>query len=286
MLAVYAVVVLVALTLIGRKLGTDIFPTVDAGQIRIRLRAPTGTRIERTEVIALKALDIIAEEAGKNNVDITLGYVGVQPPSFPVNTIYQWSSGPHEAVLQVALKRGSGARVAELRERLRPKLAAALPGTEFSFEAADIVSQIMNFGSSTPIEVAISGSSLAANRAYAQTVRNQMNQIRALRDIQFGQPLDYPTVDVNIDRERAGQLGVTVEQVSRSLVAATSSSRFTQPNYWRDPTSGNAYQVQAEIPQSQMKSIEDVESVPAMPEWCAASISWRRRAGWLWDHDR
>jgi multidrug efflux pump subunit AcrB len=264
-LAVYTVVVLVALTLIGRKLGTDIFPTVDAGQIRIRLRAPTGTRIERTEVIALKALDIIDEEAGKNNVDITLGYVGVQPPSFPVNTIYQWSSGPHEAVLQVALKPGSGVRVAELRERLRPKLAATLPGTEFSFEAADIVSQIMNFGSSTPIEVAISGSNLAANRAYAQTVRDQMNQIRALRDVQFGQPLDYPTVDVNIDRERAGQLGVTVEQVSRSLVAATSSSRFTQPNYWRDPTSGNAYQVQVEIPQSQMKSIEDIESIPAMP---------------------
>jgi multidrug efflux pump subunit AcrB len=264
-LAVYAVVVLLILVFVGRKLGTDIFPTVDAGQVRVRLRAPTGTRIERTEEIALKALDIIAQEAGRNNIDITLGYVGAQPPSFPVNTIYQWSSGPHEAVLQIALKPGSGVRVAELRERLRPKLASALPGTGFSFEAADIVSQIMNFGSATPIEVAISGSNLAANRAYAQTVREQMNQIRALRDIQFGQPLDYPTVDVNIDRERAGQLGVTVEQVSRSLVAATSSSRFTQPNYWRDPTSGTAYQVQVEIPQSQMKSIEDVESIPAMP---------------------
>jgi multidrug efflux pump subunit AcrB len=264
-LAVYAVLALVILTFVGRRLGTDIFPTVDAGQVRVRLRAPTGTRIERTEQIALKALDIIGEEAGKGNVDITLGYVGAQPPSFPVNTIYQWSSGPHEAVLQIALRPGSGVRVAELRERLRPKLAAALPGTEFSFEAADIVSQIMNFGSATPIEVAISGSNLTANRAYAQKVRDEMNQIRPLRDIQFGQPLDYPTVDVNIDRERAGQLGVTVEQVSRSLVAATSSSRFTQPNYWRDPTSGNAYQVQVEIPQSQMKSIEDVESIPAMP---------------------
>src|SRR3989442_4956835 len=239
-LAAYAVIVLVILTLVGRRLGTDIFPTVDAGQVRLRLRAPTGTRIERTEEMALKALDIIGEEAGKKNVDITLGYVGAQPPSFPVNTIYQWSSGPHEAVLQVALKPGSGVRVAELRERLRPKLSAALPGTEFSFEAADIVSQIMNFGSATPIEVAISGSNLAANRAYAQKVRDQMNQIRELRDIQFGQPLDYPTVDINIDRERARPLGVTVEQVSRSLVAATSSSRFTQPNYWRDPSSGTA----------------------------------------------
>lgn len=263
-LAAYAVVVVFVLVFVGRSLGTDIFPTVDAGQLRLRLRAPAGTRIERTEQIALQALDMVADEAGKNNVDITIGYVGVQPPAFPVNTIYQWQSGPQEAVLQIALKPGSGVRVANLKERLRKKLAAELPGTELSFEAADIVSQIMNFGSATPIEVAISGSNLATNRSYAQKLRDEMARISSLRDVQFGQPLDYPTVDINIDRERAGQLGVTVEQVSRSLVGATSSSRFTQPNYWRDPASGTAYQVQVEVPQSQMKSIEDVESLPAM----------------------
>jgi multidrug efflux pump subunit AcrB len=264
-LGIYVLVVVVILIVVGRNLGTDIFPAVDAGQIKLRLRAPTGTRIERTEEIALKALEVINAEAGAKNVDITVGYVGVQPPAFPVNTIHQWSSGPQEAVLQIALKHGSGVRVAELRERLRGKLAAALPGTELSFEAADIVSQIMNFGSATPIEVAISGSNLASNRSYAQKLRDEMARIPSLRDVQFGQPLDYPTVDINIDRERAGQLGVTVDQVARSLVGATSSSRFTQPNYWRDPASGNAYQVQVEVPQSEMKSIEDVESIPAMP---------------------
>ncbi|HEX3084479.1 MAG TPA: efflux RND transporter permease subunit, partial [Pyrinomonadaceae bacterium] len=264
-LGIYALLVVVILIVVGRNLGTDIFPAVDAGQIKLRLRAPTGTRIERTEEIALKALEVINAEAGAKNVDITVGYVGVQPPAFPVNTIHQWSSGPQEAVLQIALKHGSGVRVAELRERLRKKLAAALPGTELSFEAADIVSQIMNFGSATPIEVAISGSNLASNRSYAQKLRDEMARIPSLRDVQFGQPLDYPTVDINIDRERAGQLGVTVDQVARSLVGATSSSRFTQPNYWRDPASGNAYQVQVEVPQSEMKSIEDVESIPAMP---------------------
>jgi multidrug efflux pump subunit AcrB len=264
-LAIYSLVVVLILVFIGRNLGTDIFPPVDAGQLRLRLRAPAGTRIERTEQLALKALETIAEEAGKNNVDISVGYVGVQPPAFPVNTIYQWQSGPQEAVLQIALKPGTGVRVAQLKERLRKRLPAELPGTELSFEAADVVSQIMNFGSATPIEVAVSGSNLATNRAYAQRLRDEMSKISTLRDVQFGQPLDYPTVDINIDRERAGQLGVTVEQVSRSLVGATSSSRFTQPNYWRDPGSGTAYQVQVEVPQSQMKSIEDVESVPAMP---------------------
>src|SRR5215831_9789055 len=233
-LALYLLVVVIGLAVIGR-LGTDIFPSVDAGQIRLRLRAPTGTRIERTEQMVLKALDTVAQEAGKDNVDITVGYVGVQPPAFPVNTIYQWQSGPHEAVLQIALKHGSGIRVAQLKERLRKRLPGELPGAEFSFEAADIVSQIMNFGSATPIEVGVSGSNLAGNRAYAQKLRDEIGKIQTLRDVQFGQPLDYPTVDINIDRERAGQLGVTVEQVSRSLVGATASSRFTQPNYWRDP---------------------------------------------------
>ena len=205
-------------------------------------------------------------EAGPDKVAITLGFVGAQPASYPINSIYLWTSGPQEAVLLVALKPNSGIRLAEFQERLRQKLPSILPGTSLSFEAGDIVSQVMNFGASTPIEVAMNGPDLAVNRAFAQKVMAEMTQIRSLRDIQFGQPLDYPTVNVNVDRERAGQLGVTMQQVGRSLVAATSSSRFVQPNYWLDKKSGTAYQVQIEVPQSQMKSIEDIESIPAMAD--------------------
>jgi multidrug efflux pump subunit AcrB len=133
-----------------------------------------------------------------------------------------------------------------------------------SFEAGDVVSQIMNFGAPTPIEVAMNGPNLAADRAYAAKVLAEMQSIKPLRDLQYGQPQDYPTVDINVDRERAGQLGVTVDQLGRSLVAATSSSRFIQPNYWSDPASGTAYQVQVELPQSQINSIETLESVPAL----------------------
>ncbi len=261
----YVLIALVGIFLIGRHLGTDIFPAVDTGQFQLRLRAPTGTRVERTEVIALKALDVIHNEAGPDNVAITLSFVGTQPPSYPINTIYLWTSGPHEAVLLVALRPNSHIRLNEFKERLRQKLPAALPNTAFSFEAGDIVSQIMNFGAPTPIEVGMNGPNLAANRAFAEKVMAEMKQIPSLRDLQFGQPLDYPTVNIKFDRERVGQLGVTVDQVGRSLVAATSSSRFVQPNYWRDPTSGIAYQVQVEIPQGEMHSIEDVEAVPAMP---------------------
>jgi len=195
-----------------------------------------------------------------------LGFVGAQPPSYPINSIYLWTSGPQEAVLLVALKQGSSIRLADFKERLRQKLADALPGTAVSFEAGDIVSRIMNFGAPTPIEVAMNGPNLAANRAFAEKVKAEMDKISLLRDVQFGQPLDYPTMNINVDRERAGQLGVTVQQVARSLVAATSSSRFVQPNYWLDTSTGTAYQVQVEIPQSEMNSIEAVESVPVMPD--------------------
>ncbi len=272
LLAGYLAVAIGMVLIAGRGAGLDIFPAVDAGTTQLRLRAPTGTRVERTEVMALTALKAIREEAGSENVEISLGYVGTQPASYPVNTIHLWTSGPHEAVLSIGLRKGSGIRMADFRERLRAKLPALLPGATLSFEAGDIVSQIMNFGAPTPIEVAVSGPNLAANRTFAEKLFGEMKQIPALRDLQFGQPLDYPTVNIGIDRERAGQLGLTVEQIGRSLVAATSSSRFTQPVYWRDPASGTAYQVQVEIPQSRVASVEDVQSLPVASDAAGRSV--------------
>ena len=260
-LGCYILIAALTLVFIGRKLGTDIFPNVDTGSFSLRLRAPSGTRVERTEVIALNVLKTIREEA-KGQVEITISYVGTQPASFPVNTIHQWTSGPHEAILLVKLKSGSGIHLNEFKERLREKLPKVAPNTSLSFEAGDIVTQVMNFGAPTPIEVALSGANLTANRGFADKVLAEMKKIPTLRDLQFAQPLDYPTVNINIDRERAGQMGLTVDQIGRSMVAATSSSRFTQPNYWRDPASGVAYQVQVEVPQSRMSSIEDIQGIP------------------------
>jgi multidrug efflux pump subunit AcrB len=108
------------------------------------------------------------------------------------------------------------------------------------------------------------GPSLANDRAFGEKVRLELAKLPWLRDLQYGQPLDYPTVQVAIDRERAGQFGLTMANVSRSLVAATSSSRFVEPNYWRDPASGNAFQIQVEIPQHKMASLEDLRNLPVM----------------------
>jgi len=183
-LAAYLIIAVIGILLIGRGIGTDIFPTVDTGQFQLRLRAPTGTRVERTEIITLKALDVIREEAGPDNVEITLSFVGTQPPNYPINSIYLWSSGPQEAVLLVAMRPNSGVRWKNSKSDYGNKLPNHSSWNKLSFEAGDIVSQIMNFGAPTPIEVAMSGPNLAANRAFADKVKAEMQKISALRDLQ------------------------------------------------------------------------------------------------------
>lgn len=284
LLPAYIVVVGLVIWLAGSQIGREIFPKVDAGQFQLRLRAPTGTRIERTEEIAVQALEIIKEKVGPQGVSISLGYVGVVPSSYPINGVYQWMSGPEEAVLRVAVKHDSGVQTEELTEQLRqelprrladwlrPKLVAEgftpaeiderVRGLKFSFEPADIVNAVMSFGSPTSVEIVVSGPNFADNRGYAEKVKKQLNQVVSLRDLQFSQPLDYPTVEVKVDRELTGRNGLTADNVARSLVAATSSSRFVVPNYWRDPKSGIGYQVQVEIPIERMNSAKEVGLLP------------------------
>jgi multidrug efflux pump subunit AcrB len=247
------------------RMGTEIFPDANAPLLRIRLRAPTGTRIEETERIVLRALDVMKREIGSDNVEITSDFVGVVPSSYPVDLIHLFTSGPQEAIIQVAV-RPDTPRGEVLREKLRASLKNELPECQVSFEAADIVTQVMSFGSPAPIEVAVQGVSLQDDYAFAKEVRTQMAKLEFLRDLQFAQAADFPTLDINIDRERAGQFGLTMADVARSVVPATSSSRFTQPNYWRDPNSGNAFQIQVQLPQNQMQSVENIGNVPVMQD--------------------
>jgi multidrug efflux pump subunit AcrB len=267
--------------LIGHPgVGTEIFPIVDAGQFQMRLRAATGTRIQQTERMTLKAIEVIKEIVGADNIHITLAYVGLPSGAYPINNIYLWTSGPEEAMLRVALKPGSGVRIEPLKDKLREILpqrlqawmrenlaSEGLPtelieervqGLRLSFEPADIVNEVMSFGAPTPIEVAISGKSLADNRAYADKIRQELAKIGSLRDLQFLQPLDYPTVDVTVDREKLGRSGGTVKNVADSVVAATSSSRYIVPIFWPDPKTGIGFQVQVEIPADRVTKIAEL----------------------------
>jgi multidrug efflux pump subunit AcrB len=261
-IATYVLASVLVIVLLGPYLGREIFPPVSAGQLLLRFRAPIGTRVETTERLSLDVLHAIQDAAGQGNVGITLSYVGAPPPNYPINTIYLWTSGQHEAVLRVALNPKSDIRVDQFEERLRKLLPVKFPDCQFSFEAGDIVTQIMNFGAPTPVEINVGGPDLGADRAFATKLRAEVGKIAALRDLQYDEPLDYPSININVDRERAGQLGVTTASVGRSFLAATSSSRFVTPNYWADPKSGVGYQVQVQVPQSDVTSIQDVEHIP------------------------
>jgi multidrug efflux pump subunit AcrB len=263
-IGVYLIATVAFIAIVLPRIGTEVFPAVETKQLQLRLRAPTGTRLERTELIEMKAMDVIKNLVGANNVEITTGFIGVQTPNYPINTIYLFASGQHEAVVGVSLKPEAPAVTEALKEQLRHDLKQALPDVAISFEAADIISQVMSFGSPTPIEVAVQGPALPATRAFAEKIRAELVKIDALRDLQYAQPLDYPSLQVQINRDRAGQFGVTAVDVGRSLATATSSSRYTDLNFWRDPGSGNGFQIQVEIPQAKMASIEDVADLPVM----------------------
>ena len=258
----YLITSLLIIVAVGTRLGLEIFPSAGVNEFRLRFRAPDGTHFDTTEKYALGVLDVVSDHVGPKNVQMTLGYVGTIPSNFPINAVYQWSRGPEEGLLRIALRHGSGVNTERAKDELRGILAQRFPELRFSFEPADIVSEVMSFGSPTPIEIAARGANLDESRAYMLELQRELGSIPALRDLQFAQSLDYPTVNVQVDREKASISGTTTSQIARSVVAATSSTRFLLQNYWPDPKTGIGYQVQVEIPQPTMTEPEDLATIP------------------------
>lgn len=244
------------------SIGLDIFPKVDAGQAAVRLRLPTGTRVERTEEATQEMLKIAEEIVGKGNIEISSAFVGTQPSSFPVNLIHLWTSGPHESLTRINLSKGANIPIDRFKEELREKFKASNPDASISFEPGDLVDQVLNLGSTNPIEIAVLSKDFKVSSEIAEKLKSNLQAKSYLRDVTIATPLDYPGLKIDIDRVKAGQLGLTVDEISKSLVTATSSSRFTQPNYWRDPVSGVAYQVQVEYPQYRVNSPSEIALVP------------------------
>jgi multidrug efflux pump subunit AcrB len=281
---VYLVLTAAIVVVVGGQLGRELFPRVDAGEFQLRVRPPQGTQFEVTRQVAQKTLDVIAEEARADNIDVTMGYVGATPPQFAINMAYLWTRGSDDSMLRVGLRKGSGVGIFALQERLRaalPKKVGAWFRQEllrlglqadqvdqrvadlvFAFEPGDLISETMSLGSPAPIEVVVSGRNLADSSGFMDKLRSQFDGIDSLRDMQIQQSMHYPTIQVALDRERAGLSGLTARDVGESLIAATYSSRYTSRNYWRDDVSGNSYQVQVEVPQPKMTDATDVALVP------------------------
>jgi multidrug efflux pump subunit AcrB len=257
---------LAAVTIIGLGLllGTEIFPESREGQFQIRFRTTLGVRIEETEKAALRLLGLIKKEAGEENVDTSLGYVGTHPSSHPVNAIYMWMTGSEEGLLQVQLRPGNKLDVADLRERIRNTIRREMPELDFTFEPSDLVSRVMSFGASTPVQITVMGKDIRKGREIAEQLRSEMARMPTLRDVRIEQRPAYPTLDVDIDRERAGALGLTTKDISDAMVPATSSSRYIARNFWADPRSGLSYLVEVEYPHEKLNSIEEVKNIPVI----------------------
>jgi multidrug efflux pump subunit AcrB len=261
-LGAYAILTPILLIVVALTLRTEIFPSAAANQIRLRMDAPEGTRIAVTEATAQQVLQTIDHEAGAGNVAATLSYVGTQASSYPINLVFLWTGGPHEAVINIALKPGAGITARELTDKLRRVLPVSFPDTQFSFEPGDLISQILNFGTSSTVDIAVTGPQYADVQQFAGRLKQRLEGAPGLADLKFGQSLHYPNVDVRINRIMAGQLGTNADQIGRAVVAATASTRFITPNYWRDPKSGVSYQVQVQVPQAAMTSLPAVAAIP------------------------
>jgi multidrug efflux pump subunit AcrB len=262
LLSAYAIVALLVLLLITPRIAEEIFPSAASTQFRLRIDAPDGTRVAVTEELVKRVLTSIRETAGDKNLDLSLGYVGTQGSSYPINAVFLWTSGPQQAIINVGLNPDSSLKLADLEEQLRRKLSQQVPEAKFSFDPGDLISQILNFGSSSLAEVTVTGPQYADVASYAERVRQKLAAVSELRDLEYEDPLHYPTVDIKVNRAMAGQLGTTADAVGSAVVSATASSRFVAPSYWRDPRSGVSYQVQVQVPQPKMTSIADIGNIP------------------------
>lgn len=260
---VYSIVITGGAVLLLSVIGRDVLPKVNSSQFQLRLRAPDGTRMERTEERVLTALKTLEEIVGKEHIGITSAYVGQHPSLYSVSPIYLFMGGPHEAVLQVSLK-DYHEDMDVFKEKMRDRLHQLLPDVKLSFEPIELTDKVLSQGSPTPIEVRIAGKTKKLNEEYANKLIAKLNEISYMRDVQIAQPIKYPALNINIDRVKASQLGVDMSDISRSLIAATSSSRYTEKNTWIDEKSNLPYAVQVQVPLYQMNSVDDIKGIPVL----------------------
>ena len=240
--------------------GEDFFPTVDAGMMRLHVRMPSGTRIEHTEYVAdrleqeIRGVIPAAELAGiSDNIGL--------PISYDLAFYQTDSTGPQDADVLIQLKPGHRP-TAMYETAIRGLLARDFPNVTGYFQAADIVSQILNFGLPAAIDTQISGNDLQSDYKIAAQLKRAMGRIPGLVDIRIAEPLDYPSFQVNVDRDRALQLGVTEQQVASSLLTALNGNSLLQPNFWLDPKSGVNYTVISQSPQHFIDSVEALKRIP------------------------
>lgn len=242
-------------------IGKDLLPKTNTGQLQLRIKQPDGTRLEVTERTTKDVLNII-DRTVDGHVDISSAFVGLVPSSFGTSNLYVFNAGTHEAVIQVNLDEDYKVKMDQLKEELRKEIAAKYPQLRISFEPIELTEKIMAQGASTPIEVRVAGKNMKDIRSYADKIVSNLKSINYLRDVQIQQPLDFPSVNITVDRLKLAQMGLTIDNVTKSITDATSSSRFTNKNLWLDENSSYTYQTQVQVPEYMMNSMEQMQAIP------------------------
>ena len=265
-------------------LGQDFFPAVDAGQFKLHMRAPTGTRIEETARLSDLVEQSIREQIPPKEIDSIIDTIGL--PYSSINLSYSNSAPIGTGDVDILVSLSNGHRpTAQYVHDLRLRLPEEFPGVTFSFLPADIVSQILNFGLPAPIDIQIVGYGVDANRAFADKLLERVRRVPGTVDLRIQQPFDQPYLHINVDRTKAQQVGYTQRDVANNLLVSLSGSFQTTPEFWVDPKTGVSYSIATQTPQYRIDSLQDLENIPvtgpsgAQPQILASLASIRRGSG-------
>ncbi|MDN6714452.1 MAG: efflux RND transporter permease subunit [Acetobacter sp.] len=242
--------------LLATQVGQDFFPSIDAGEFKLHVRAPAGTRIETTERIFDQVENTIREVVPQNEREMVLDDIGI-PFRYSMPFDDGSTIGPNDGQIMVALKENHRP-TAQYVNRLRTVLAKRFPDVVFYFQPADMVTQILNFGLTSQIDVRITGYDQANNRVVMGRIMEDMRHVRGLVDVHLHQQLAAPALNIAIDRERAQDLNLVLNDVARSVMVSQASSNTVTPNFWPDPQMGTLYPVAVQTPQYQVNTVDDL----------------------------
>jgi len=240
-----------------QKIGTELFPQMDVGQISIDVRMESGTRIEKSEKIISEIENFLKEEIG-NDLNIMIANLGVLN-DWPA--AYTPNSGTQDATIAIQLKEGYQATTAEYVNRLRPALKEKFPGVQFIFNTGGIVTSALNFGLPSPIDIQITGNDLHISHDIAVKVREIVRKIEGTEDVRVHQRYDHPEIKVDIDRTKAAQMGIDADGTVKNIVSALNSSVNFKPSFWIDEKNGNHYFVGVTYPEIELDDPQSVENI-------------------------
>jgi multidrug efflux pump subunit AcrB len=240
-------------------LGVAFFPRTDPGQFVINFKAPSGTRIELSEQYAKQVEDTVRKIVPENELGMIISNIGI---TTDFSAIYTPNSAPHTGFIQVSLKEGHKIGSYEYMRQVRERLREDLPQLSTYFQSGGLVDSVLNMGMPAPIDIQVSGSSLRKSFAVAAQLASQARELPKVSDVLVPQDIDYPALQLNIDREKASLAGLSQKEVVDNVITALTSNGMIAPNYWVDPKSGNPYMLTVQYPENAVKSLEDMKQIP------------------------